>query len=115
MLDAVTEQVDVLLNLAPIDPEEFASLVGLVRDGGVVVSTTAWMPAPGDESRGVRSAVVYVRSDTQQLARIVALVDEGRLAVPEVRTGVARGVRAVHEESGAGTLRGKVVVVPTEA
>lgn len=41
---AVTEPVDVLLNLAPIDPDRFAALVGLVRDGGVIVSTTVWMP-----------------------------------------------------------------------
>ena len=46
---AVTEPVDVLLNLAPIDPAEFTALAGLVRDGGVVVSTTVWMPAPADE------------------------------------------------------------------
>jgi D-arabinose 1-dehydrogenase-like Zn-dependent alcohol dehydrogenase len=41
---AVTEPVDVLLNLAPINPEQFAALVTLVRDGGVVASTTVWMP-----------------------------------------------------------------------
>ncbi|GAA4266205.1 NADP-dependent oxidoreductase [Frondihabitans peucedani] len=113
--EAVGEEVDVLLNLAPIDPAEFVSLVSLVRDGGVVVSTTAWMPAPADEERGVTSSVVFVRSDREQLTHLVELVDAGGLAVPEVRTVSLSGVRAVHEESGAGTLRGKVVVVPTEA
>ncbi len=43
LLDAVDGQVDVLLNLAPIDPEPFASYVSPVRDGGAVVSTTAFM------------------------------------------------------------------------
>lgn len=33
VLKAVTEQIDVLLHLAPIDPEQFASLVPLVRSG----------------------------------------------------------------------------------
>lgn len=55
---AVAEPVDVLLNLAPIDPHQFTALVALVGDGGVVVSTT------------------------------------------------------VHEQAAAGTLAGKVVLVP---
>src|SRR6266496_1509687 len=53
VISAVTEPVDVLLNLAPITPDEFTALTALVRDGGVVVSTTVWMPAPADEARGV--------------------------------------------------------------
>ena len=68
MTARVTEPVDVLLNLAPIDPDEFTALVALVRDGGVVVSTTVWMPAPGDEERGVRGIDLFVRSDAGQLA-----------------------------------------------
>ncbi len=50
VLAAVDEPVDVLLNLAPIEPEQFRALVAAVRDGGVVVSTTAFMATPDDES-----------------------------------------------------------------
>ncbi len=46
---ALGEPVDVLLNLAPISPEQFTALAALVRDGGVIVNTTVWMPAPSDE------------------------------------------------------------------
>jgi NADPH:quinone reductase-like Zn-dependent oxidoreductase len=113
VLEAVTEPVDVLLNLAPIDAQEFEALVGRVRDGGVVVSTTAWMPAPDDASRGVRSVVVYVRSDTAQLARIVSLVDSGAVRVEVARRVPLTELAAVHAEAAAGTLRGKVVVLPT--
>lgn len=112
VLDAVTEQVDVLLNLAPIDAEEFVALVGLVRDGGVVVSTTAWMPAPSDDSRGVRSAVIYVRSDAEQLAQIVSLVDEGVLRVEIAQRVPLSELVRIHEQAAAGTLRGKVIVLP---
>ena len=38
--DAVTEPVDVVLNLARTSPEETADLVSLVKPGGVFVSTT---------------------------------------------------------------------------
>ena len=63
----VSEPVDVLLNLAPIDPEQFAALAARVRDGGVVVNTTVSMPAPSDEDRGRAGVDLYVRSDATQL------------------------------------------------
>lgn len=109
--DEVTEPVDVLLNLAPLDPAEFAALVDLVRDGGVVVSTTAWMPAPDDQDRGVRSAVIYVQSKAEQLRQLVDLVDAGELRVEVARQVSLEDLPAVHAEAAAGTLRGKVVAV----
>jgi NADPH:quinone reductase-like Zn-dependent oxidoreductase len=112
VFDAVTDQVDVLLNLAPIDPEEFTALATRVRDGGVVVSTTAWMPTPSDEARDVRSVTVFVRSDAAQLAQLVALVDNNELHIEATRRVQFSELASVHEQSAAGTLRGKVIVVP---
>ncbi|ANF31926.1 NADPH:quinone reductase [Leifsonia xyli] len=112
VVDAVAEPVDVLLNLAPISPDEFRALVGRVRDGGVVVSSTAWMPAPGDDARGVRAVNVFVRSDVEQLAELVARVDRGELRVQVDRRIPLSEVAALHAEAASGELRGKVVVVP---
>ena len=78
---AVSEPLDVLLNLAPVTPEQLSALAALVGDGGVVVNTTVWMPAPSDEARGVRGIDLYVRSDADQLAELVARVDAGTLRV----------------------------------
>jgi NADPH:quinone reductase-like Zn-dependent oxidoreductase len=72
VMSAVTEPVDVVLNLAPVEPEQLNALIGLVRAGGVVVNTTVWMPAPVDESRGVRGIDLFVQSDAGQLAHLVA-------------------------------------------
>ncbi|MDN4613895.1 NADP-dependent oxidoreductase [Leifsonia sp. F6_8S_P_1B] len=115
VLGAVTEPVDVLLNLAPIDPDAFTALVARVRDGGVVVSTTAWMPAPSDARRDVRSVVVFVRSDAAQLAELVRRVDAGGLRVEVARRVPLADLPIVHREAAAGTLRGKVVAVPDAA
>jgi NADPH:quinone reductase-like Zn-dependent oxidoreductase len=112
VLDAVTTPVDVLLNLAPISPEEFASLVSLVRDGGIVVATTAWMVTPGDDARGVRTAGVFVRADRDQLAELVALVDRGELTVDVAQRVPLSELPAIHAQAAAGGLRGKVVAVP---
>ena len=112
VLDAVTEPVDVLLNLAPISPAEFEALVALVRDGGVVASTTAWMPTPSDETRGVRAAGIFVRADADELAQLVGIVDSGELTVDVAERVSLSDLPAVHARAAAGDLRGKVVAVP---
>ena len=112
VLDSVAEPVDVLFNLAPISEEEFAALVPLVRDGGIVVATTAWMTTPGDAERGVRTAGVFVRADRDQLAQLVALVDSGELTVEVSQRVWLSELPAVHARAAAGDLHGKVVAVP---
>jgi NADPH:quinone reductase-like Zn-dependent oxidoreductase len=112
VLGAVGSQVDVLLNLAPIDPAEFAALVALVRDGGVVVSTTAWMPTPDDAGRGVRSATVFVLPNRDRLAELAALVDAGELPVEVTRRIPLSELPGLHAEAAAGRVTGKVIVLP---
>ncbi len=112
LLDAVDGQVDVLLNTAPIDPEQFTALVALVRDGGVVVSTTAWMPTPGDDARGVRATTVFVLPHRQRLTELVSLVDAGELTVEVTRRIPLAELPALHAEAAVGRIAGKVVVLP---
>lgn len=109
--DAVDQPVDVLLNLAPIDPDEFAALVALVRDGGTVVSTTAFMATPGDDDRDVRAATVFVRPDRARLTELVSLVDAGELDVEVTRRIPLDELPALHAEGAAGRIAGKVVVL----
>ncbi|MCL9666321.1 NADP-dependent oxidoreductase [Curtobacterium albidum] len=110
VLAALDQQVDVLLNLAPIEPERFEALVAAVRDGGAVVSTTAFMATPDDASRGVRAATVFVLPDRERLAELVALVDAGQLTVEVTRRIPLAELPALHAEGAAGRIAGKVVV-----
>jgi NADPH:quinone reductase-like Zn-dependent oxidoreductase len=112
LLDALDGQVDVLLNLAPIEPEQFAADVAVVRDGGVVVSTTAFMATPGDESRGVRAATMFVLPNRERLTELVALVDNGALTVEVTRRIPLAELPALHAEGAAGRIAGKVIVLP---
>ena len=109
---AAIEPVDVLLNLAPITPEQFSALSTLVADGGVIVNTTVWMPAPSDEERGVRGIDLYVRSDADQLSELVARVDRGELVVDVAERAALPDLASVHARAAAGQLSGKVVIVP---
>lgn len=115
LLNEVTEPVDVLLNLAPIDPAQFTALVALVRNGGVVVSTTVWMPTPGDDRRGVRGVSMYVHPDAGQLTQLVSLIDGGELTVDVSRRVPLSELPAIHQQAAAGELFGKVVAVPIPA
>jgi NADPH:quinone reductase-like Zn-dependent oxidoreductase len=108
---AVTEPVDVVLNLAPVDPAQLTALVTLVRAGGVIVNTTVWMPAPTDEERGVRGIDVFVRSDADQLSKLVAMVDRGELRVDVAQRVPLAELPDVHAQAAAGVLPGKVVVL----
>ncbi|MFE9677053.1 NADP-dependent oxidoreductase [Streptomyces sp. NPDC006259] len=110
---AVTEPVDVVLNLAPVDPAELAALVTLVRPGGVLVNTTVWMPAPGDEERGVRGIDLFVRSDADQLAKLVASIDRGELRVDVAERVPLAELPALHARAAGGAVHGKVIVVPS--
>ena len=112
VLGAVDRQVDVLLNLAPIDPERFTALVALVRDGGRVVSTTAFLATPGDDARGVSAATLFVLPNRDRLTTLVALVDSGDLQVEVTRRIPLAELPALHAEAATGRITGKVIVQP---
>ncbi|MFI8076178.1 NADP-dependent oxidoreductase [Streptomyces sp. NPDC086033] len=112
---AVTEPVDLALNLAPVAPDELAALVTLVRPGGVLVNTTVWMPAPSDEARGVRGIDLFVRSDANQLAQLVASTDRGELRVDVSERVPLAELPALHARAADGAVHGKVIVIPPAA
>ena len=115
-MTAATTPVDVVLNLAPVEPARLAELPGLIRPGCVLVNTTVWMPAPGDEERGVRGIDLYVRSDAQQLAHLAELVDRGELRIEVARRVPLAELPTVHAQAAAGELPGgKVVVLVADA
>src|SRR5436305_3721415 len=109
--DAVPEPVAVLLNLARIAPEELVALAALVKDGGVVVNTVPTIETPADEARRVRAVGVFVRSDAEQLSRLVALVDGGELHVDVAEPFPLAELAAVIAKAVADDLSGKVVVM----
>jgi len=53
--------------------------VELIADGGAFIGTTTL--GPTDAGRGVRTTRIFVRSDTDQLAELVARVDAGDLKI----------------------------------
>jgi len=70
------------------------------------------MPAPADEQRGVRAIDLFVRSDAQQLAELVARVNRGELTIDVAQRVRLSELPAIHAAAAAGSLHGKVVVLP---
>jgi len=101
---------DVVLNLAPVDPQEAARLVDLVADGGVFVSATT--PGPENAGPGVRTTQVFVHSDAAQLTELVTRVDRGDLRIDVAGRRPLADLPAVHDEAATGRLAGKTVLVP---
>jgi NADPH:quinone reductase-like Zn-dependent oxidoreductase len=111
VVDALREPVDIVLNLAPIDPADLAALVTVVKPGGVIVNTTVWMPAPSDAERDVRGIDLFVRSDADQLAHLVALVDRGELRIDVTERVPLADLAALHAKAATGAVSGKAVVL----
>ena len=108
--EAISEPVEVVLNLVNAPESDLAGLTDLVSDGGVLVSTTS--PVRDDPGRDVRSVRLFVRSDAGQLATIVERVDSGELRVDVSKRLPLSEIARVHELGEAGKFRGKVILTP---
>ena len=109
----MSEPVDVLVNLAQVAPERLGVLAAHVRPGGIVVNTVPTLPTPSDEQRGVQGISLFVRSDTQQLAHLVELVDRGELRVEVTERVPLSELAALHARSESGAVSGKAIVIAT--
>jgi NADPH:quinone reductase-like Zn-dependent oxidoreductase len=108
--DALTEPVDAVLNLVAAAESEIVALTGLIRAGGVIVTTAT--PAAGDADREVRAVGMQLRTDAEQLASLAKKVDTGELRVEVSATYPLSETASVHELSAVGGVRGKVLLTP---
>ncbi|MCV7226945.1 NADP-dependent oxidoreductase [Mycolicibacterium komossense] len=101
---------DVVLNLVSTTDEQTEALIGLLVDGGFHAGTMVF--GPENPGRGIRTQRVFVRSDAAQLAGLVRRVDAGELRIEVAYRRHLADAAAVHDESDAGRLHGKTILVP---
>jgi NADPH:quinone reductase-like Zn-dependent oxidoreductase len=109
VLEAISAPLDAVLNLAPVAPAELTNLARHVNASGVLLSTVP--PSMPQETGGIRAVTVFVRSDPDQLANLVAMVDAGELHVDVAERLALNELSAVHARADAGALPGKVVLL----
>ncbi|MFI9210611.1 NADP-dependent oxidoreductase [Streptomyces sp. NPDC053253] len=107
---ALDSPVDLLLNLVPVGATEAATLPGLVRPGGHIVSIAT--PIPSDTDRSVTSQHMVARNDVAQLRELIALVERGAVTIDITETRPLEELAEVHRSSEGGGVRGKVLLVP---
>lgn len=108
--DALDKPVDAILNLIPLDQEQTAALVPLVRPGGRIVSVTTPVDTP--PGSGISTAHFVVRNDVDDLAALVRLVDEGVVHLDIAGVRPLAELPDVHRAAEAGLIRGKTILVP---
>jgi len=108
--ETLTEPVDAVLNLVAAAEPDMVALTGLIRDGGVIVTTAT--PAAGDPGREVRAVGMQLRTDADRLAALAKRVDAGELSVDISALYPLSQAATVHELAAAGGIRGKVLLLP---
>lgn len=111
--EAISEPVDVVLNLVAAPDSDIEALTGLIRDGGVIVTTAT--PAAGAPDRAVRAVGMQLRTDAGQLTELAKLVDAGQLTVDVSASHPLSEAASVHELNSRGGIRGKILLIPTAA
>ncbi|MET7426988.1 NADP-dependent oxidoreductase [Dactylosporangium sp. NPDC005555] len=106
---ALTEPVDAVLNLVATGSSA-ATLLPLIRPGGVLVSATVPFETPPGSP--VPAVHFVARNDTAQLAALVKLIDAGTVQLDISATRPLTDLPAVHRDAEAGRTRGKIVLVP---
>ena len=108
--DVLERPVDLVVNLVAGSREDTAALLDVIKPGGILVSATS----PGGEfrERDVRVEFIHVRSDPAQLGQIVKQVEAGTLHLDISDRRPLAETSIVHEQSEAGAIRGRVVLVP---
>jgi NADPH:quinone reductase-like Zn-dependent oxidoreductase len=99
---------DVVINHVRLAAEDLEKLSTYVAVGGIAVSSAGAVPA--DETRGTRSANVWVTPSGEHLADMVARLDAGSISLNITDRRTLDELPAVHEAASSGTLAGKTVI-----
>ncbi len=108
--EALDGPVDVILNFVVVSVRQAATLMSLVRPGGIVVSATVALQAPTGSA--VTAVRFVARNDTSHLAALVKLVDAGAVRLDIAASRPLADLASVHREAESGHLRGKTILVP---
>jgi NADPH:quinone reductase-like Zn-dependent oxidoreductase len=107
--DVARSVSDVDVAFDTVGGETTRSLLPTVREGGILVSIAGAPPEDAAE-RGVRAELHVTSPNSEQLARIGALVAAGEVHVEIAETFPLAEVRRAHELSESGHTRGKIIL-----
>ena len=101
---------DVDVAFDTVGGETTASLLAVVRKGGILVTIAGPPPEAAARDRGARSEMLVMSPSSQQLAQIAELVAAGEVRVEIAEVVPLTEVRWAHEPSESGHTRGKIIL-----
>ena len=104
----VAKDVDVVLD--SIGKDTLARSYGVVRKGGFIVSLVARPDRAELDKRGIRGAALSVEPNSDELAEIGKLIDEGKIKVIVSQTFPLSEAIKAQEHVATGHTRGKIVL-----
>jgi NADPH:quinone reductase-like Zn-dependent oxidoreductase len=109
----VAKDVDVVLDSIGGDTQQRSFSV--LKKGGMLVSIVGRPGAQKASDAGVRAAGILVKPNSDELARIAKLIDDGQVKPIVSKTFPLADVAQAHELSETGHARGKIVLVVSDA
>jgi NADPH:quinone reductase-like Zn-dependent oxidoreductase len=101
---------DADLALDTVGGETTEGLLGVLREGGILVTIAATPSTDAARERGVRAESFSSRSNPEQLARIAELVEAGEVRVELAQVLPLSEIGRAHELIESGHTRGKIVL-----
>jgi NADPH:quinone reductase-like Zn-dependent oxidoreductase len=104
----VAKDVDAVLD--PVGKDTLARSYGVAKKGGIVMSLVA-RPDPAElQKHGIRGAGISVHADSEDLAQIARLIDEGKMKPIVTQVLSLNDAVAVQQQAATHHTRGKVVL-----
>ena len=104
----IAKDVDVVLD--SIGRDTLARSYGVVKKGGFIVSIVAQPDRAELDKRGIRSAVLSVEPNADELAEIGKLIDQKKIKVIVSQTFPLSDAAKAQEQVATGHTRGKIVL-----
>jgi NADPH:quinone reductase-like Zn-dependent oxidoreductase len=108
----VAKGVDVVLD--SVGKDTLARSYGIVKKGGFVVTLVARIDEAELTKHGIRGASLSVKPDSNELAEIGKLIDEGKIKVVVSQTFPLSEAMKAQEQVATGHTRGKIVLKVAE-
>jgi NADPH:quinone reductase-like Zn-dependent oxidoreductase len=108
----IAKEVDVVLD--SIGKDTLARSYGVVKKGGIIVSLVARPNQSDLEKHGIRGAALSVDPNSDELAEIGKLIDQGKIKVIVSQTLPLSEAKRAQEQVATGHTRGKIVLKVAE-
>ena len=106
--EEVAKSVDVVLD--SVGKDTLVRSYGIVKKGGFVVTLVARIDDAELTKHGIRGASLSVKPDSNELAEIGKLIDEGKIKVVVSQTFSLSEAMKAQEQVATGHTRGKIVL-----